>query len=59
MSKDKKQNIILGVMIFVFVVFMGVTIAWGLGYITTNSKTTSNLQLKKQNVSNVQKNIIM
>ena len=59
MSKDKKQNIILGVMIFVFVVFMGVTIAWGLGYITTNSKTTSNLQLKKQNVSNIQKNIIM
>ena len=53
MSKDKKQNIILGVMIFVFVVFMGVTIAWGLGYITANSKTTSNLQLKKQNVINV------
>lgn len=36
-EKDKKYSVILGVMLFVFVVFVGVCIAWGLGYIGINS----------------------
>lgn len=55
MNKEKKQNAILGVMIFLFVVFVGVTIAWGLGYITMNSKVTSNLGLRNEYVNNIQK----
>ena len=33
MEKDKKYNIILGLMIFFFILFVGVCIAWGLGII--------------------------
>ena len=33
MDKDKKYNIILGLMIFFFVIIVGIAIAFGLGYI--------------------------
>jgi len=33
MEKDKKYNIVLGLMIFFFLLFVGVCLAWGLGYI--------------------------
>lgn len=32
-EKDKKYNIILGIMIFLFVIIVGIVFAWGLGYI--------------------------
>lgn len=33
MEKDKKYNVVLGLMIFFFLIIVGVSIAWGLGYI--------------------------
>lgn len=44
MNKDKKYNIILGLMIFFFVIIVGIAIAFGLGYIGINKNTNSNLQ---------------
>ena len=32
-EKDKKYNAILGIMIFLFLIVLGVALAWGLGYI--------------------------
>lgn len=36
MDKDKKYNAILGIMIFLFLIILGVALAWGLGYISIN-----------------------
>ena len=33
MDKDKKYNIVLGLMIFFFLLLVGVCLAWGLGFI--------------------------
>ena len=45
MEKDKKYNMVLGLMIFFFIIIVGVCIAWGLGIISinkTNSKKIAN-----------------
>ena len=36
MEKDKKYNTILGLMILFFLLFVGVCLAWGLGFISVN-----------------------
>lgn len=41
MEKDKKYNVILGLMIFFFIIIVGVGIAWGLGYIGLNKNSIS------------------
>ncbi len=41
MEKDKKYNVILGLMIFFFIIIIGVGIAWGLGYIGLNKNSIS------------------
>ena len=40
MNNEKKQNIILGLMIFLFVIFISIIIAWALGYISINKANT-------------------
>lgn len=61
MEKDKKYNIILGLMIFFFILFVGVCIAWGLSYIysdkeeiksNSNSEITNNATNQEQINSN-------
>ncbi len=37
---EKKYNIVLGLMIFFFIIIVGITIAWGLGYIGVNKNST-------------------
>lgn len=50
MNSKRKQNIILGLMIFLFVIFISIMIAWALGYISINkvntetSKTEENMK---------------
>ena len=41
MEKDKKYNVILGLMIFFFILFVGISIAWGLGFIGIKSNVDS------------------
>ena len=43
MEKDKKYNVVLGLMIFFFILFVGVCVAWGLGFIglKTNADSTN------------------
>ena len=36
MEKDKKYNVVLGLMIFFFLLFVGVCLSWLLGFITIN-----------------------
>lgn len=38
---EKKYNIVLGLMIFFFLIIVGVALAWGLGYIGINKSTTT------------------
>jgi len=40
MEKDKKYNVVLGLMIFFFILFVGVCIAFGLGVITINNESS-------------------
>lgn len=41
MEKDKKYNLVLGLMIFFFILFVGVCVAWGLGFIGLKTNTDS------------------
>ena len=36
MEKDKKYNVVLGLMIFFFLLLVGVCVSWGLGLISVN-----------------------
>ena len=59
MEKDKKYNIILGLMIFLFILFVGICIAWGLGIISinTNKTTNNNTSYVPDNKETVQSNV--
>lgn len=51
MNSEKKQNIILGMMIFLFVIFISIIVAWALGYISVNkSNVTSSENAETKNV---------
>lgn len=51
MNSEKKQNIILGMMIFLFVIFIAIIVAWALGYISINkSNVTSSENAETKNV---------
>lgn len=54
MEKDKKYNVVLGLMIFFFLIIVGVSIAWGLGYIgiKNNEVNNDNLSSNNQTVNN-------
>lgn len=54
MDKDKKYNIILGLMIFFFVIIVGIAIAFGLGYIGINKNASSNNNSQDNANSNLQ-----
>lgn len=61
MEKDKKYNLVLGLMIFFFVLLVGVCLAWGLGYIGINNKNQSNNDLpniNQENNNNSEENIL-
>ncbi len=47
MEKDKKYNVVLGLMIFFFILFVGISLAWGLSSI--GKKTTENKVDKQDN----------
>lgn len=56
MEKDKKYNVILGLMIFLFIIFVGLCIAWGLGYVQFGKqKPNSDVIGKDTNISNENK----
>ena len=44
MEKDKKYNVILGLMIFFFILFLGVCVAFGLGIISINTNKTTDIK---------------
>ena len=50
MEKDKKYNIVLGIMIFFFVLFVAVCIAWGLSRKTDLNKQTNSVR-QEENTS--------
>lgn len=56
MEKDKKYSVIVGLLIFFFILFVGVCVAWGLGYINfgkqSNSNEITNGNVTTPNVSN-------
>ena len=52
MEKDKKYNLVLGLIIFFFVLLVGVCLAWSLGYIGINNKNQSNNDLPNINQEN-------
>lgn len=54
MEKDKKYNVILGLMIFFFVLVVGISLAWGLSSINKSSK---GIEIEKQNSNIVTENI--
>jgi len=50
MEKDKKYTLVLGLMIFFFILFVGVCVAWGLGFIGINiTKTNDSILENSQN----------
>lgn len=49
MEKDKKYNIVLGLMIFFFILFVGVCVAWGLSYMADNKTTSNNIKETEKN----------
>lgn len=58
MEKDKKYNVVLGLMIFFFLVIVGVSIAWGLGYIGINKNSINeNYEANNGTIENGQANI--
>lgn len=56
MEKDKKYNVVLGLMIFFFILVVGISLAWGLSSINKNSnedevdKQTSNIVNENESV---------
>ncbi len=55
MEKDKKYNVVLGLMIFFFILVVGISLAWGLSSI---GKKTNNNEIEKQNSNIANKNEI-
>lgn len=49
MEKDKKYNLVLGLMIFFFILVVGISLAWGLSTITKNSTGKLVEKEKEQN----------
>jgi len=50
-EKDKKYHIILGVMLFLFIIFVGICIAFGLGVIGTNSNESNTIDKEQENIA--------
>jgi len=53
MEKDKKYNVVLGLMIFFFILVVGISLAWGLSSISKedNSEDTKTENVEKNNAS--------
>lgn len=51
MEKDKKYNMILGFMIFFFIISIGFCIAWGLGYIGLQKNSTDEINISGGNIN--------
>lgn len=58
MEKDKKYNLVLGLMIFFFLIIVGASVAWGLGYIGVNKNSINeNYEANNSTIENGQANI--
>jgi len=55
MNNDKKYNIVLGLMIFFFILFVAVCIAWGLGFIGINKSNVETNDNEFSSADNIKK----
>ena len=55
-DKDRKYNIILGVMIFLFIIIIGISIAWSFGYVHFGKKNEEKTNTNTNADSNITQN---
>ena len=53
MDNNKRYNVVLGIMIFLFIIVIGVALAWGIGYIGVKTSDGEFDDQNKLNTENV------